>query len=134
MNVHFTYKLDKSPTAEQYLQTQIDKLGPRLHVFNPDMISLRGSIELAPKSGFRVGLNLRLPAGQMAAQASAESLHEAIRIVFGDLTEQLRKHKEHLRSQYRYPRVRGVERHRIETQVRIRGHGCGREAGEGFQP
>lgn len=117
MNVHFTYKLDKSPTVEQYLQTQIDKLGPRLHVFNPDMISLRGLIEAAPKSGFKVALNLRLPAGQMAAQASAETLHGAIRIVFDDLTEQLRKHKEHLRNQYRYPRVRGVERQRIEPQV-----------------
>jgi RNA polymerase sigma factor (sigma-70 family) len=119
MNVHFTYKLDKSPSTEQYLQTQIEKLGPRLHVFNPDMISLRGCMETAPKSGFKVALNLRLPAGQMAAQASAETLHAAIRIVFDDLTEQLRKHKEHLRSQYRYPRVRGTERHRIEPQVRF---------------
>jgi len=117
MNVHFTYKLDKSPTTERYLQTQIEKLGPRLHVFNPDMISLRGSMETAPKSGFKVALNLRLPAGQMAAQASAETLHGAIRIVFDDLTEQLRKHKEHLRNQYRYPRVRGMERQRIEPQV-----------------
>lgn len=119
MNVHFTYKLDKSPTAEQYLQTQIEKLAPRLHVFNPDMISLRGLIEAAPKSGFKVALNLRLPAGQMSAQASAETLHGAIRIVFDDLTVQLRKHKEHLRSQYRYPRVRGVGRQRIEPQVRF---------------
>jgi RNA polymerase sigma factor (sigma-70 family) len=117
MNVHFTYKLDKSPTAERYLQTQIEKLGPRLHVFNPDMISLRGLIEAAPKSGFKVALNLRLPAGQMAAQASAETLQSAIRVVFDDLTEQLRKHKEHLRNQYRYPRVRGMERQRIEPQV-----------------
>jgi RNA polymerase sigma factor (sigma-70 family) len=117
MNVHFTYKLDKSPQVEQYLQSQIEKLGPRLHVFNPDMISLRGLIEEAPKSGFTVALNLRLPAGQMAARASEESLHAAIRIAFDDLTEQLRKHKEHLRSQYRYPRVRGVERQRIEPQV-----------------
>ncbi len=74
-------------------------------------------METAPKSGFKVALNLRLPAGQMAAQASAETLHAAIRIVFDDLTEQLRKHKDHLRSQYRYPRVRGIERHRIEPQV-----------------
>jgi RNA polymerase sigma factor (sigma-70 family) len=113
MNVHFTYKLDKSPTIEQYLQTQIEKLGPRLHVFNPDMISLRGLFEEAPKSGYTVSLNLRLPAGQMTAKASAESLHAAVRIVFEDLTEQLGKHKEHLRSQYRYPRVRGTERHKI---------------------
>ncbi len=117
MNVHFTYKLGKSPKIEEYLQSQIEKLGPRLHVFNPDMVSLRGLIEEAPKSGFTVALNLRLPAGQMAARASAETLHAAIRISFEDLTEQLRKHKEHLRSQYRYPRVRGSERQRIEPQV-----------------
>jgi RNA polymerase sigma factor (sigma-70 family) len=117
MNVHFTYKLDKSPQVEHYLQTQIEKLGPRLQIFNPDMVSLRGLIEEAPKSGFTAALNLRLPAGQMAARASADTLHAAIRIAFEDLTEQLRKHKEHLRSQYRYPRVRGVERQRIEPQV-----------------
>ena len=117
MNVHFTNKLEKSSQVDHYLQTQIEKLGPRLHVFNPDMVSLRGSIEDAPKSSFTVALNLRLPAGQMAARASAETLHAAIRIAFDDLTEQLRKHKEHLRSQYRYPRVRGVERRRIEPQV-----------------
>jgi RNA polymerase sigma factor (sigma-70 family) len=117
MNVHFTYKLDKSPSVEQCLQTQIDKLGPRLHVFNPDMVSLRGLFEEAPKSGFAVALNLRLPAGQMAVKAQAETLQAAIRVAFDDLTEQLRKHKEHLRSQYRYPRVRGTERQRIEPQV-----------------
>jgi RNA polymerase sigma factor (sigma-70 family) len=117
MNVHFTYKVDKSPSTEQYLQTQIEKLGPRLHVFNPDMVSLRGLFEEAPKSGFTVALNLRLPAGQMTARASTETLHAAIRIAFDDLTDQLRKHKEHLRSEYRYPRVRGVERQRIEPQV-----------------
>ena len=63
MNVHFTYKLDKSPTAEQYLQSQIEKLGPRLHVFNPDMVSLRGSIEVAPKSGFMRGAEPALALG-----------------------------------------------------------------------
>ena len=117
MNVHFTYKLDKSPKVEQCLQTHIEKLGPRLHIFNPDMVSLRGLIEEAPRAGFTVALNLRLPAGQMAARATADPLHAAIRIAFDDLTEQLRKHKEHLRNQYRYPRMRGEERQRIEPQV-----------------
>ena len=119
MNVHFTYKLDKSPTAEQYLQSQIEKLGPRLHVFNPDMVSLRGSIEVAPKAGFIVALNLRLPSGQMAAKASEETLHGAIRIAFDDLSAQLNKHKQHLRSHYRFPGVRGEERHPIEPQARF---------------
>jgi RNA polymerase sigma factor (sigma-70 family) len=90
-----------------------------LHVFNPDMVSLHGMIGEAPKSGFSVALNLRLPTGQMASRASAETLHAAIRIGFDDLTEQLRKHKDQLRSHYRYPRVRGDERQRIEPQVRF---------------
>lgn len=119
MNVHFTYKVNKSPAIEQYLQTQIEKLGPRLHAFNPDMVSLRGVIEEAPKSGFTVSVNLRLPSGQMAARASAGALLSAIRIVFEDLVEQLVKHKEHLRSHYRYPRVRGMERQPIEPQARF---------------
>jgi RNA polymerase sigma factor (sigma-70 family) len=114
MNVHFTYKLDKSPSVEQYLKTQIEKLGPRLHVFNPDMVSLHGLFEEAPKSGFSVALNLKLPAGQMIAKASAETLQAALRMAFDDLTLQLHKHKDHLRNTYRYPRVRGVERTRVE--------------------
>lgn len=114
MNVHFTYKLDKSPSVEQCLQTQIDKLKIRLHVFNPDMVSLRGLFEEAPKSGFSVALNLKLPAGQMTAKAKAETLQTALREAFDDLTLQLRKHKDHLRSTYRYPRLRGSERSRVE--------------------
>jgi RNA polymerase sigma factor (sigma-70 family) len=121
MNVHFTYKLDKSPAAEQYLQLQIDKLQPRLHVFKPDMVSLRGLIEVAPKSGFNVALNLRLPSGQLAARAAAVTLHAAIRGAFEDLGAQLGKHKDHLRSQYRYPGVRagirGTQRPAIVPQA-----------------
>lgn len=114
MNVHITYKLDKSPSVEQILQTQLEKLTPRLQVFNPDMVSLRGVLEEAPKSGFSVALNLKLPAGQMTVKASADTVQSALRTAFDDLTQQLRKHKEHLRSTYRYPRLRGDERSRIE--------------------
>ena len=121
MNVHFTYKLDKSPAAEQYLQLQIDKLRPRLNVFNPDMVSLRGLIEFAPKSGFNIALNLRLPSGQLASRATAVTLHAAIRSAFEDLGAQLGKHKDHLRSQYRYPGVRagirGTQRPAIAPQA-----------------
>src|SRR6202051_1403582 len=123
MNVHFTHKVDKSPAAELYLQSQIDKLGPRLNVFNPDMVSLRGSFDVAPRSGFTVSLNLKLPSGQLAARATAVTLHAAIRSAFEDLGAQLGKHKDHLRSQYRYPGVRpgigGAERPAITPQARF---------------
>jgi len=117
MNVHITYKLDKSPSAEAYLQTQIHKLGPRLHVFNPDMVSLRGVLETAPKTGFRVMLNLRLPSGQMVSRSHSVSLRAAIRMAFEDLGNQLRKHKDHLRSEYRYPGVHIKGRRPIAPQV-----------------
>src|ERR1700692_3126916 len=123
MNVHFTHKVDKSPAAELYLQSQIDKLGPRLNVFNPDMVSLRGSFDVAPRSGFTVSLNLKLPSGQLAARATAVTLHAAIRSAFEDLGAQLGKHKDTPRSQYRYPGVRpgirGAERPAISPQARF---------------
>lgn len=78
------------------------------------MVSLRGVLEEAPKSGFCVALNLKLPAGQMSVKSSADSVQSALRTAFDDLTQQLRKHKEHLRSTYRYPRLRGDERSRVE--------------------
>jgi RNA polymerase sigma factor (sigma-70 family) len=121
MNVHFTYKVDKSPAAEHYLQIQIDKLGPRLSVFNPDMVSLRGLFEVAPKAGYSVALNLRLPSGQLAARSTAVTLQAAIHSAFEDLGAQLGKHKDHLRSQYRFPSVRpgirGAERPAISPQA-----------------
>ena len=117
MNVHMIYKLDKSPSTEAYLQSQIHKLGPRLQVFNPDMVSLRGTFESAPKSGYRVTLNLSLPSGQMVAHSDSVSPRAAIRMAFEDLGVQLRKHKDHLRSHYRYPAVRGEGRQPISPQV-----------------
>jgi len=119
MNVHITYKLDKSPSMEAYLQSQIQKLGPRLQVFNPDMVSLRGVFEAGPKKGYRVTLNLRLPSGTMVSGSDSVSLRAAIRMVFEDLGKQLRKHKDHLRSHYRFPGVRGEERPPIAPQVRF---------------
>lgn len=118
MNVHIVYKLDKSPSTEAYLQSQIQKLGPRLQVFNPDMVSLRGVFEPGPRSGFRVTLNLRLPSGTMVSGSDSVSLRAAIRMAFEDLGKQLRKHKDHLRSHYRFPGVRGQGRQPI-SQVRF---------------
>lgn len=110
MNVHFTYKLDKSPAVDQLLDVLLKKLSTRLQIFNPDMISLRGLFDVAPKAGFAVSLNLRLPSGQMTSHVAAPQMDTAIRQAFDDLFEQLTKHKEHLRSHYRYPRVRGTSR------------------------
>ncbi|HVP65276.1 MAG TPA: sigma factor-like helix-turn-helix DNA-binding protein [candidate division Zixibacteria bacterium] len=117
MNVHFTYKLSKTPDVEQSLQQQVEKLNRRLQVFKPDMVALRGALEEAPRSGYAVSLNLRLPAGQMAARSSSDTIAGAIKSSFDDLTEQLTRHKDQLRRTHKWPRVRGVQQERAESQV-----------------
>ena len=117
MNVHFTYKLSKTSDVENSLQRQVEKLSRRLQVFNPDMVALKGALEEAPRVGYAVSLNLRLPAGQMAARSSSDTLAGAIKSSFDDLTEQLTRHKDQLRRTHKWPRVRGVQQERAESQV-----------------
>ena len=117
MNVHFTYKLSKTPDVENIITHQVEKLRKRLQVFKPDMISLHGAIDESPKVGFTASLNLRLPSGQMAARDSADTAQSALRVVFENLLEQVNKHKAQLRSQHQWPRERRVERARAIPQV-----------------
>ncbi len=108
MNVHFSYKIDKTADLEKTLKQQTDKLRPLLQVFRPDLVHLRGSIvENAPREGFVVSLNLRLPTGQMASQERSGTLVGAVKAAFGDLAEQLKKHKQLLRNQHKWVRRRG---------------------------
>jgi RNA polymerase sigma factor (sigma-70 family) len=117
MNVHFTYKLSKTPDVENLINHQVEKLQKRLQVFKPDMIALYGTIDEDPKIGYTASLNLRLPSGQMASRDSAESTQTVLRSVFDKLTEQLNKHKAQLRSQHQWPRTRRVGRTRPVPQV-----------------
>ena len=104
MNVHFSYKLPKSPALEQQINHQIDKLRKRLQVFRPELISLYGAVDEGRKTGVVVSLNLRLPSGQMAAQSAADSDGAAVRSAFDDIIEQLTKHKDLLRNHKNWPR------------------------------
>ncbi len=107
MNVHFSYKIAKTPDLENLLQQQTDKLNRLLQVFRPDLVHLKGSLAENPGSGFLVSLNLRLPTGQLAAQKKAGTVAATVKAAFGDLAEQLKKHKQLLRNQHKWPR-RGV--------------------------
>ena len=118
MNVHFTYKVTKSPDIDQDINRQIEKLNKRLQVFRPELVHLKGIIEQnTPREGFVVSLNLRLPSGQMASQESAPAAQAALKGAFDDLLEQLTKHKDMLRSQYKWPRRRRVGTTRPQPQV-----------------
>jgi DNA-directed RNA polymerase specialized sigma24 family protein/ribosome-associated translation inhibitor RaiA len=115
MNVHVTYKLNKTPDIERDINHQIEKVRKRLQVFRPELIHLKGIVEQnSPREGIVVSLNLRLPSGQMAAQKSASSPGAAIRATFDDLLEQITRHKDLLRSSHKWRRRRAQ---RAEPQV-----------------
>ena len=118
MNVHFSYKVNKTPDIEKEINQQIEKIRKRLQVFRPELIHLKGIVEQnSAREGFLVSLNLRLPSGQMAAQERSPNPTTAIKGAFEDLLEQLIKHKDHLRNTHKWPRWRRGGRSRPQAQV-----------------
>ena len=107
MNVHVSYRLHKVPAVEKEIQHQIEKLGKRLQIFRPELVHLKGMVEeLSAREGTSVALNLRLPSGQMAAQASSPTAAAAVKSAFEDLMQQVTKHKDILRSSHKWQRGR----------------------------
>ncbi len=107
MNVHVTYKVQKTPDIEKEINHQIEKLRKRLQVFRPELVHLKGILEQnSPREGTFVSLNLRLPSGQLAAQQKAPTPAAAIKTAFDELMQQLIRHKELLRSSHKWRRWR----------------------------
>src|SRR5512135_1840162 len=117
MNVHFSYKLSRTPDIDREIQHGTEKIGKRLQVFRPELVHLKGSVEQnSAREGIAVSLNLRLPSGQMAAQESAGTAVAAIKMAFDSLLSQIGKHKELLRNSHNWHRRRAVEGRPV-TQV-----------------
>jgi DNA-directed RNA polymerase specialized sigma24 family protein len=117
MNVHFSYKVNKTPDIEKDLNHQIEKLRKRLQVFRPELIHLKGIVEQnSPREGFLVSLNLRLPSGQMAVQETAPAASAALKTAFDELLKQLTKHKDMLRSSHKWARRRSGTTRRAEAE------------------
>ncbi len=107
MNVHISYKVNKTPDIEKDIHHHIEKLRKRLQVFRPELVHLKGIVEQnSPREGFLVSLNLRLPSGQMAVQQTAPAATTAFKAAFDDLLQQLTKHKDLLRSSHKWARRR----------------------------
>ena len=119
MNVHTSYKnLQKSPDLEREINQQVEKLNKRLRVFRPELVHLRLTVdETSAREGFTVSADLRLPSGDMAARQSGDTASAAIKTAFDQLIEQITKHKDHLRAQWKWPRRRRVGRTRPQPQV-----------------
>jgi len=107
MNVHFSYRDQKTPNVEKEINHLIEKLRKRLQVFRPELVHLKGAIEQSsPREGITVSLNLRLPSGQMTVQKSAANASTAVKAASDDLLQQIGKHKDLLRSSHRWTRRR----------------------------
>ena len=118
MNVHISYKVQKTPDIEKEINHQIEKLRRRLQVFRPELVHLKGIIEEnSAREGFVISLNLRLPSGQLAVQKSASHPAAVIKAAFDDLLQQITKHKEILRSSQKWRRWRRVRSERREPAV-----------------
>jgi len=118
MNVHIGYKVRKTPDIEKEVHTQVEKLRKRLQAFRPELVHLKGLIEEnSPREGVVVTLNLRLPTGQMAVHANAQSPASAVKTAFDDLLQQITRHKDLLRSTHKFPRWRRGPETRPERQV-----------------
>jgi RNA polymerase sigma factor (sigma-70 family) len=115
MNVHFSYKISKTSDLEKQVKHQLEKLNKYLQVFRPELVHIKGIVEeSSAREGFVVSLNLRLPSGQMAAQEKSPVAATAIRAAFDALTEQLKRHKQVLRSKHKWVRHRDADRRASE--------------------
>jgi RNA polymerase sigma factor (sigma-70 family) len=116
MNVHFSYKISKTSDLEKEVKHQLEKLNKYLQVFRPELVHIKGIVEeSSAREGFVVSLNLRLPSGQMAAQEKSPVAATAIKAAFDGLTEQLKRHKQVLRSKHKWVRHRDADRRASET-------------------
>lgn len=107
MNVHISYKIQRTPDIDKEIQHGTEKVQKRLQVFRPELVHLKGLIEQnSAREGISVSFNLRLPSGQMAVQESAGVAGSAIKAAFDDLLSQVSRHKELLRNSHRWRRRR----------------------------
>jgi RNA polymerase sigma factor (sigma-70 family) len=108
MNVHVSYKIQKTPDIEKEIGHHIEKMRKRLQVFRPELVHLKVVLDQnSTREGILVSLNLRLPSGQLAAQQKAPSATAATKAAFDDLLQQINRHKEILRSSHKWRRWRG---------------------------
>src|SRR3974377_279955 len=115
MNVYFSYKISKNSDLIKQIKQQLEKLGKYLQVFRPDLVHVKGIIEdSSAREGVIVTMNLRLPSGQMAAQEKSPVASTAARAAFDALTEQLKRHKQVLRSKHKWARHRDADRRATE--------------------
>ncbi len=116
MNVHISYRANRTPELESEITQQIQKLDRRMRVFRPELVHLHVNIEpgsAKKNGGISASVNLRMPSGQLMATGVGPQGVGVIKQTFHDLTTQLGSHKEHLRNRRNFhrksaPQLQGV--------------------------
>jgi RNA polymerase sigma factor (sigma-70 family) len=117
MNVHISYKLQRTPEIDKEIQHWTAKVEKRLQVFRPELVHLKGLLdENSGRERTTVSLNLRLPSGQMAVQESSPNATVALKAAFDELLGQISRHKEVLRNSHKWRR-RGSQEGRPIPEV-----------------
>ena len=115
MNVHFSYKISKTSDLEKQVKHQLEKLSKYLQVFRSELVHVKGIVEeSSAREGCVVSLNLRLPSGQMAVQEKSAVAATAVKAAFDALIEQVKHHKQLLRSKHKWLRHRNADRRAAE--------------------
>src|SRR5437016_13409231 len=102
MNVHISYKLQRTPDIDKEMQHWTAKIQKRLQVFRPELVHLKGSVEQnSPREGTIVSLNLRLPSGQMAVREAAPTAAAAVEAAFDARRGHVGRDQELVRTSHR---------------------------------
>lgn len=100
METQFTWQAPKNADLEAQLQRLTEKIGRLLAMFSPQLVQLHGRLSHhAAHQGTTCSLNLHLPTGQLAAENSAPTSQAALRGAGEDLLQQIKRHKQRLRSE-----------------------------------
>jgi len=102
MNVHFSFKAEKTSDTQREIDQQLQKLERRLQVFRPELVHLHGAMDQGARQSILCSLNLRLPSGQLACSDQGATGAAAVKAAFADLLRELNKHKDLLRSQHKW--------------------------------
>jgi ribosome-associated translation inhibitor RaiA len=108
MKVAINYKdVEKHKPAEKEVSRFVSKLSRLLKSYDQDLLQLRGSFSQNPRnSEYIFSANLVLPSGTLHATGSAAHLSACCKQAFGELEEQVKKHKERIRKDYEWKRKR----------------------------
>lgn len=108
MKISFNYKhADSREEAEKEVEMHVQRLEKFLKRFAPDLVQLHGDFERLPrKNGIALSLTLSLPNGTLHATGEAGDAVSTIRVGFGEILAQLKKHMSRLRKDYEWKRKR----------------------------